>query len=946
MNNHKIIMKNFNLFSMSMLIWSLVFSYNSHAKRFDTASEYYEDAVVLMSENSAAEAEIQLKNALQLDKSHLPSQILLGILYLKLDQHDLAEKELIKARNLGADPNLIAVPLGQVMLNLQKYSKLERFVGLKNRNKKNESKLQILLGSSYLSLNRTDDAINAYLEAERLDPDSIYPLMAQLSMTMSKGQIFESKLLLERLLNKEPENTSVLMRQAQLMRVTGNVDEAIEIYNKILKLNPEHVNARVSRAGILQVKEGDQEWVIKELKPIIDENEEFLNPEITTIYSMALIKTGRIEEARKLTAVSRMRLNFLGTEILNQYPSLLFLDVVLAIYDGEFDKASDSAQRLLRISGATASSRLLLGQLYLEMGEGENALQALEPLFVKQAKDPLFLMLHGRALYLAGNPNDALYELEDALRFGNDNREVHLSLGLVRRELGKLDEAARGMELALDKHPDDIGIASLLMDLYIQKGDYVSAEVVANDMLKQNADDPRILDYLGRVFLARGEVDNAIAKFTESTQVATDYVEGYINLARAFLIQKKFNKAEAILNQALSIDNENHDAMIALAEVSDARGDIKAAIRWLERLHDLMPERVPEALMLNSLYLREGKVEEAMRLIQGVYEKNGSNFSVLVALIETQIQSDRTDDAVKQLESSLRYSSDFSSRELLTLSSLQKRVGDLNGAAKTLEKSIYMEKDFAPARISLIQLYTEMRNFEQAISHIEELKLQYPEKNIAYAMLGDVHLEREQYEEAFAAFKQAKEREASTEIAKKLYLIEKKLYGAEKAYTGIKQWAENNTNDWNAQYAYALSLIDTNQFPESLTVHHKILETQPENPFLLNNIAWLMQKTGSDKALGYIANAYKLYPENAAILDTYGWILTEKNKADQGVGYLREALSRDSENPSVQYHLAKALVQLNRIEEARKILNELEQKNVDFYERAEAMEFKKTLKNQ
>ena len=72
--------------------------------------------------------------------------------------------------------------------------------------------------------------------------------------------------------------------------------------------------------------------------------------------------------------------------------------------------------------------------------------------------------------------------------------------------------------------------------------------------------------------------------------------------------------------------------------------------------------------------------------------------------------------------------------------------------------------------------------------------------------------------------------------------------------------------------------------------------------------------------------------EDPAVLDTYGWILSETGNVDDGLRYIRQALSRSSRNPAARYHLALIFSRLDRKEEARDTLRELLKSNQNFRE--------------
>lgn len=919
-----------------LLLLLASFSQYLFAQSFETPAEYYENAVGHIAEKDFKGGEIQLKNALQLDSEHLPSQILLGIVYLETGQPQQAELALVKARQMGADKNLIAIPMAQAMLRLDKYSKLERFCALKNRSPKVESKLQVLLGGSYIERNRPDDAEAAFLVAENLDPESPHALLAQLNLSMRQTRDEHTRDLLARLKSMAPRLPDVWMKEAQFQEYQGNLDAAFEAYNRVLELNPEYVNARVARAAIVQKRDEDHDWVLNELEPLVKKYEELLNPEMIYTYVVSLLKKGRIEEAREMTELAKKRLNFLGEDVLNQYPSLLFLDISLAIFEGDLFKAQDSANRLLSISPGNSSARLLLGKIYMEMGDSRRALDALSPIYTYKRKDPQFLSYYGRALYDTGNARDAIYELQLAKDLGYKKRDLYQSIALTYKSLGKLDEAINVLEEGLELHADDIGLGILLAQLYLEKPDLRSAETTLMSLEKLGTNDPRVGNYFGLLKVAENKLDEAEEYFNKALQQDDQFVLAMINLARIYIVRDELNEAESMFGKVLEIDSESRDAMIGMAQIADRKGNVPEAIRWFERLWGQDPNAINEAVMLIKLYRREGQYEEAVRTADKLFEKNPDNFTVLTTLLETLIEAQKPDLAIRQLKSSLRYSSDFSMEQLFQLSALQMQVDDIDGAANTLIRSLTVQDDFIPAKVQLIRLFTTMRRYEEALEQAADIKELKPESNLSDALRGDILLAAGKKDEAYDAYNNAIQKQPSTALYLNIYRLESKKSGADKAIKKLQQWASANPDDQKAQYGLALALIDIGDYQQSLEAHHALLKEQPDNPLLMNNIAWLMQIRGDMGAYEYIKSAYERFPENPAILDTYGWVLTENNQPELGLRYLRQAMSRASEDPSTRYHLALALKELGRDEEALTTLKKLIASEPDFHELPQA----------
>ena len=118
------------------------------AANFESADEYYGDALKLYCKKDFTSTIIQLKNTPQLDDRHLPAKILLGESYLGVDESEVAIVQLHRARTQGADENIVAVPIANSLLSQEKYQELEEYISRARRAPEVDSKLMVILSIS------------------------------------------------------------------------------------------------------------------------------------------------------------------------------------------------------------------------------------------------------------------------------------------------------------------------------------------------------------------------------------------------------------------------------------------------------------------------------------------------------------------------------------------------------------------------------------------------------------------------------------------------------------------------------------------------------------------------------------------------------------------------------------------------------------------------------
>ena len=105
--------------------------------------------------------------------------------------------------------------------------------------------------------------------------------------------------------------------------------------------------------------------------------------------------------------------------------------------------------------------------------------------------------------------------------------------------------------------------------------------------------------------------------------------------------------------------------------------------------------------------------------------------------------------------------------------------------------------------------------------------------------------------------------------------------------------------------------------------YRALLDNQPDNPALLNNLAWVLGQNKDPKAIDLAEKAYKLAPDQASIVDTLGSLLVAKGDFDRGVELMKKAHSLAPNNPMIKLNLARALVKAGKNSDAKPMLDEL-----------------------
>ncbi len=900
---------------------------------FDSADKYYEDALLQYKRKDFTSAIIQLKNALQLDRDHLPAKILLGKAYLGSGEPHAAEVQLRRARQQGADEDLVAVPIGNSLLSQEKYQQLKEYISRARRAPEVDSKLMVILGIAYTQQLKFEEADLAFNKAHALDPLNPEPLLAQAGLALNKNDLDTVQDRIDLLRKLTPDSPDLMLVEGDLYLRKNNLDLALNNYNKILQKNPDYVTAKLRRARIL-LDRGQYDVVIAELQPLWEE--ELYEPEAVYLYSTALSRSGNTALANKVLEDAGRKIDYLGASLVDKHPTLALLSATIAYNRGDQLKALENAQKLVKNLPMYAPGRILLGKIYMDLEQPQDALDSLEPVYSLQENNPDFLSLYGRALLELGKYPDAIKQLERAAELSNDPKALMADIALAKIAMGEAERAMKDLETAVSNGQADIQSGALLAYTQLADGEKAKAEATARLLLKQQPENPVLHNLLGTIAAARGDVSAARQRFHQALGFDPTYTPARMNLIKFDIDEGKLDKAEKQLLVLLQDEPDSFQILTGLAHVTEMKNDLEASALWLEKLWAKHPDALSEILHLIDLYQQLGQEEKALFVAQQLRDKHTRNFDVLIALINAQIATGKRQDAIDTIKLSLRYTVDFTVAQLLEIAKKQIQVEDTNGAYSTLGRCLIQEPDFIPAKVELIKLETLLRDYDKALLLADQVIDAQPDSALGHILKGDILEFAGREDEATAVYEKTNAIWPSTELHLKILKRLQRKGLTKQALVPLEKWASSHPEDVEAQFGLAVAYIDVHLYDKAIELHQALLKQLPEDASIHNNLAWLLQHTGQEDALVHAKKAFRLRPEDPAILDTYGWVLSETGQLDIGLRYIRQALSRSSKDPAARYHLALLLSRLKRNDEAKNTLTDLLKDNQQFREIDEA----------
>ena len=151
-------------------------------------------------------------------------------------------------------------------------------------------------------------------------------------------------------------------------------------------------------------------------------------------------------------------------------------------------------------------------------------------------------------------------------------------LCVISRDLA---EAERQWDRACVLLPNAVLRSPDSLNILFELGRFDEAEILARRRLKLWPGDSLALTNLARIAEARGDLEEALRRWTILRRRVKDSIDGYIGCATCLTGLGRFDEAETQLNRALLYAPNAHSALVWLARISDKRQDWPESIaRW------------------------------------------------------------------------------------------------------------------------------------------------------------------------------------------------------------------------------------------------------------------------------------------------------------------------------------------------------------------------------
>ncbi len=759
--------------------------------------------------------------------------------------------------------------------------------------------LGLLLAHFYTQWNQKDNAYTLLNALAQKLPDDI-PVKRRL---LQCEQVIRDPKKAQQLVNdiKLLEGDNGWQWQYEQARVWFAADDFETRYPQIVMLLQENLLAnpgdQASRMLLAAAYEraGELQLAISTYREGLNRSPDDLNIIIPAV--AALYKAREYDEAEQL-------LNRASAAKL-YHPRLQQFQLQSHLRHGQLSLASDILQDLLSNDPNNQTACLSLALLNMQQDKFDEAEELLDKLKIQDPNsltiaaaqvqlnirqnkttealrlcDEIVNNLHTASAYIfsarthasLGLTDKAIEDFEHAAAIEPNNMEVWIARSVFYNSIGRSDKAFADIQRALSLNPGNIRIQKQAISLFLSSGDtdkVLQGKTILDEALKSNPDDIDFQLFKVGSLLTEGTapaIKNAEQILLKMTEDRPEISKPWVLLGEILLRQGKAGRAMDAALRGLAHKPNDRTLLLLKARAEAVRSPI-LAIPTLKVLREMDPNNTETTLYLANVYIEVGEPEKAVNLLK----------SQLISRIGTAEER----------------------KIKIALAIALHKNGNKADAQKEFDSLIQSEPNDLNLLLTQVRLLQDDQLWSQLSRKVTEWYQKHPKDsrtiiNIAknLATSGDSE---------------------AMETAEDIFRIILK----------------NEPDSTEAMTDLAMLLYTVGRPDEAVSLYQKVLQFEPDNIVVINNLAWIMceEQNKFQQALELAQRGLKIAPDFIDLIDTRGVAYYRLGEFDKAVKDFTTCIKLyPSDTPASvasRFHLARAFAGLGQRDRAVECLNQV-----------------------
>jgi Tfp pilus assembly protein PilF len=749
---------------------------------------------------------IDAKDVLLDEPDSLRGRLLLGRASVKVDDGASAEKELLRAMQLGSAAADVAAEMARALLIQRKFQAVlddVPFEGLSDSDA--EAEVRATRGDAYLGLNQPKAAREMYSSALQLQPENLDARLGVVSSFIAEENYAQARGGIDQILETYADNPRVWLYSASFNARSGEFESAEANFKVALDL----ATSADDEASRIQALTGLAESMLaqQDVESARTQIEQLKTDAPQSLQTKLL--QARIAYNDEDWATAQQNLQQVLQAAPNYRPAQMLLGTVHL-------RSGNLSQAEMYLSAAVASqpndvrARQLLAETLLQMRNAEEAQAALAPIVGGPDADLMSLQMAARASLGRREIDEALEYLRRSVEEDPGNADLRFQLAATLLQTGRNDEAQTVLD-AIDVsgseetafRRDALGVLTA-----IREGKQAAAFAAAQQVAEAHPDRFGSFNLLGIMQLANKDIDGARISFQRAAKLEPKDLISRQYLAAIDESTGDLASAKTRYESILAEKPDSAAAQFALGRIAAREGDIEGAVVNFRRASEASPENAGYRLTLSRAEKQLGNGGQAQALLEDDVEATLEHFPSAAMLGALRAESGDLDGAM-DIANELKKRYPDSPASYAFEGEMHVIGKDLSRADSAYEKAL----ELGPIKAHAIRSYQIKRQLgvtgaERPLAEYLETR---PLDNEVRVLLAESYMQTENLTKSIATYERVVSEEPTNAVAL------------------------NNL-------AWSYFLVDD---PRAIETARKAVDTMPDNGAIVDTLGWILVQRGS-----------------------------------------------------------------------------------------------------
>ena len=283
---------------------------------------------------------------------------------------------------------------------------------------------------------------------------------------------------------------------------------------------------------------------------------------------------------------------------------------------GKYAQAEDLARQIVKLNPKQADAYNILGVALNALGKPKEGLAMIREAIKLAPRNPVFYANLGEVERQRKHPVEARQALLKAVELDPNQSSAHNNLGILHFERREFREAIACYERAVKANPRFAEAHNNMGNALRFTGQHDKALAQYHKALQFRERYPEAYNNLGTLLRDQGKFPEAEHAYRKALNQNSKYMDAYNNLATLFYVTNRDTEALRVLGDALRVQEDHPVTLVLTSRCQLRRGNLQQAEQAVRRALTADEKNADAMVALGQIYHETDRFEEAVAILE------------------------------------------------------------------------------------------------------------------------------------------------------------------------------------------------------------------------------------------------------------------------------------------------------------------------------------------